>query len=788
MALKIKGITLEIGGDTQALSKSLSEANSEINKTQKALKDVDKLLKLDPTNIDLLKQREKLLNNEIDATKKKVDILKDAQRNMDAGGVDKNSDQYMVLQREIIAATQELEKLESAAENANAKLSQIGAIGDKFSSAGKKVTEIGKKMTGVSVGIAGIAVTSAKMSMDFEDAIAKVNTIADTTQVPIDSIKKSIIELSDQSGISAVEIANSVYDAISAGQSTADAVGFVQNATKLAKAGFAETGDALDLLTTIMNSYGLSADEVAKVSDTLIMTQNLGKTTVAELSSAMGKVIPTAKSQGVQLQELASAYAVMTSNGISTAETTTYLNSMLNELGKQGTTAAKAFADGTEHIKEGGLTMAEAMEMGWSLTDVLSILDEQAYVAGTSISNMFSSSEAGKAASVLWDNGAKFNEVFVQMSDSIGATETAYGKLETSSFRMEKSINALKNTAIQLGDSLMATLAPILDIIEEKLRAFTEWFSSLDEEQKQRIVTIGLTVAAIGPLLIVLGTVLKSVGSILGVFKGVGSVISFLSTTVIPALSTALSFLAANPIVLVIAAIVAVIAAIVLFGDQIQEVIAKVDEWLQGVFVKDWTEIFGPTLGEILNGFFATISTVWESIKQILNGVIDFIKGIFSGDWERVWNGVVEIFDGIFQGIVAVAKAPINLVISLINSVINKINGFIRMANKVTSKVGITIGEIGSIPYLAKGGILSRGSAIVGEAGPELLTVAGGKSIVQPLTASVDTSGLKAAFSGIGGATQVNITFEGSLAQLGKVLQPVITIEEARRGPSLIKY
>ena len=115
----------------------------------------------------------------------------------------------------------------------------------------------------------------------------------------------------------------------------------------------------------------------------------------------------------------------MTSNGIATAETTTYLNSMLNELGKQGSTAAKAFAEGTSHIKEGGLTMAEAMEQGWSLTDVLSILDEQAYASGTSISNMFSSAEAGKAANVLWDNADKLNDAVEQMGISAGATESA---------------------------------------------------------------------------------------------------------------------------------------------------------------------------------------------------------------------------------------------------------------------------------------------------------------------------------------------------------------------------
>ena len=163
----------------------------------------------------------------------------------------------------------------------------------------------------------------------FEDAMAKVSTIADTTEVPLDELRSQILALSSQTGISANEIADNVYNAISAGQKTGDAVNFVTNSTKLAKAGFADAGAALDVLTTILNAYGMEASEVTNVSDMLIQTQNLGKTTVAELSSSMGKVIPTANAYHVQLDQLCAGYAKMTANGVATAESTTYMNSML---------------------------------------------------------------------------------------------------------------------------------------------------------------------------------------------------------------------------------------------------------------------------------------------------------------------------------------------------------------------------------------------------------------------------------------------------------------------------
>lgn len=355
----------------------------------------------------------------------------------------------------------------NGADEANNQLEQTSAKAGGFSDKLKSgIKTIGK--WAVAIGSAAVAggTAATKMAAEFETAMAKVGTIADSSEVPLDKLEKSIVELSNQTGISSSEIAENVYNAISAGQKTGDAVNFVSQATQLAKAGFAESGAALDILSTIMNAYGLEADQVTKVSDNLIMTQNLGKTTVAELSAAMGKAIPTAKSVGVNLDELCGSYAVMTSNGIATAETTTYLNSMLNELGKEGTSAAKAFKKGTEHIKKGGLSMKEAMDKGWGLTDVLAVLDKEAKKSGTSINNLFGSAEAGKAASVLQDNSKKMNEAVKQMGESAGATETAYEKMDdTLSSKMDKMKTNLKNIGITLGQNLLPIVNKVLDVV-----------------------------------------------------------------------------------------------------------------------------------------------------------------------------------------------------------------------------------------------------------------------------------------------------------------------------------
>lgn len=739
MADRIKGITVEIGGDTSGLSKALSGVNGQIRSTQSQLKDVERLLKLDPKNTELLRQRQQLLAKAVEETKEKLDKLKDAEQQVQQQVKEgkESQEQYEALQREIAATEQNLKDLEERAKNANVALAQLGQAGESLKKVGGKINDLGKTIMPFSAAATGAGVAMGKMATDFEDAMAKVSTIADETEMSMEDMEKAIMELSNQTGISSTEIAGNVYDAISAGQKTGDAVNFVSNATKLAKAGFTSSASALDVLTTIMNAYGLSADEVTKVSDVLIQTQNLGKTTVDELASSMGKVIPTAKANGVSIENLASMYAVMTANGIATAETTTYMNSMLNELGKQGTSAAVAFAKGTEHIKEGGLTMKDAMDMGWELTDVLFILDEQAAESGTSIANMFGSAEAGKAANVLWDNAEKVNDVVLQMGESAGATDEAFGKLDTRSYKIEKSVNQVKNTAIELGQVLMERLAPILDNLSAWIERVTQWFSGLDEETQNTIITIGLLVAAAAPVLMIIGNIVGGIGSLMTVLSQIGPIVTGIGTV----FSSVFTFISANPIVLLIAAIVGLVALIATKGDEIQGILQKVDDFMQNIFAKDWTQVFGPVLGNVLNGFFATIKGIWDSVMTLFNGVIDFIRGVFTGDWERAWKGVQEIFGGLFGGLIALAKAPLNSVISLINGMIDGINWVINKVNSLSftnpftgKNVGFHFGEIGKVPYLAKGGVLSQGSAVVGEAGPELLTMMGNRAVVQPLT------------------------------------------------------
>lgn len=646
MANRIQGITVEIGGDTTKLTTALKGVNSEIRNTQSQLKDVEKLLKMDPHNTELLAQKQRLLTDAIGETKDKLEALKTAQQQVqqqfERGEITK--DQYDALQREIIETEQNLKDLEKQAKETNTSLSGFTQAAEKIGKFGDAATSAGKKLLPVTAAITAAGGASAKMAMDFEDAMAKVNTIADTTEVPLSELEKAILDLSNQTGISSEEIASNVYDAISAGQKTGDAVNFVSNSTKLARAGFADAGSALNVLTTIMNAYGLEASEVNRVSDVLIQTQNLGKTTVGELSSSMGKIIPTAKANGVALEQVAAGYAIMTSNGVATAESTTYMNSMLNELGKSGTKVSDTLKEKT------GKSFLELMQEGASLSDVLQIISDSAKEQGLAFGDLWGSAEAGKAGLILLgDSAAAFNGTLEQMQNSTGATETAFGKLNTNSYTIQKALNQLKNTAIELGSAIMSVLAPIIMALTEKIQAFTTWFSGLSDGTKKMIVIIAGIVAAVGPVLIIIGKIATGISAVMS-----------LAGMIAPAISALIPVIASVGVPIL--AIIAVIAAVIAIGKLL---IAHWDE-IKAACISIWNAV---------KEFFAGL---WESIKQTASATWTAISQFFSTIWtgistaaQTIWNGIATFLSALWEGIKNLFQTVLTIISTIVTTYFN---------------------------------------------------------------------------------------------------------------------
>lgn len=355
------------------------------------------------------------------------------------------------------------------------------ALGGEVTAAGATAGQsLGKSLIGAvgkilaAAGIGKMLQAAFTEGSAFETAVAKVGTIADTTKVPIGELKEQITDLSGTMGIAAGDLAEATYQAISAGQDTGDAVAFAGQAAKLAAAGFTSNSSAVDILTTALNAYGLGADKATHVSDVLLTTQNLGKTSVDELSASMGRVIPLAAAYKVNVENLSSGLAIMTANGIATAEATTYTKSMLNELGDTGSTVGKILQ------KETGQGFAELMDSGQSLGDVLQVLYDSVGGDATKFAALWSSVEAGTGALSLANSGAeKFNDVLAQMVDSSGATETAYTTMtDTMAHRMESLKTNAANLGIALFDSVSGKLGAAVSLASGYLQTLTDGFTS----------------------------------------------------------------------------------------------------------------------------------------------------------------------------------------------------------------------------------------------------------------------------------------------------------------------
>ena len=341
------------------------------------------------------------------------------------------------------------------------------------------------------------AITDALMdctqaSMEFETAMAKVGTIADESQKPLGDMRNEILALSSETGKSVGELAEATYQAISASVATESAVDFVGTANKLAVGGFSDTTTAVDILTTAINAYGMSADDASKISDVLITTQNLGKTSVAQLGASMGMVIPLAAAYNMNLEDLAASYALLTANGTQTAQATTYVKAALNELGSTSSVV------GSTLKKQTGKTFAELMAEGNSLGDVLQVLADSVDGDTTAFNNMWSSSEAGVGMlSILNSGTSKYNSLVQSMEGSTGAAATAFEKMsETGEFAQQRFQNATENLKIAIGD----VLAPALMELQQSGADAMEWATEFVKEHPQVVAAVTALAAALAVL------------------------------------------------------------------------------------------------------------------------------------------------------------------------------------------------------------------------------------------------------------------------------------------------
>lgn len=507
-----------------------------------------------------------------------------------------------------------------------------------ISKAQKSTSGLGKtiKIAGA-VGVAGLTAIgtaavatvakSTQAAAEYEKCFAKTATLLSGTQKELDAYSESILKLSNDTGIAASELTETVYSAISAGVDQSQAVGFAGEAAKLAAGGFTDSATAVDVMTTALNAYGLGAEKAGQISDYLITTQNLGKTTVNELASSVGKVIPIASAYGVEMDNLSTAYAQLTAGGIATAEAGTYLKSMLNELGDSGSKVSSILQ------QETGMGFAELTESGKSLGDVMSILGESVGGDSGAFNELWSSSEAGVGALSLLNAGAdSYNDTLNKMQTSAGATDTAYGTMtNTLDHQIETVKNLGKNFMISLGEKMLPT---ITNAAEKAIPAVSETLDRLLKASETVMPYITKGFESIGP---VITKVFESIGPVI---ENVLQALQQNAKTILPILSG------------IISAIVPVFQTISSVVMKILPVVFNVIQRIQGV--------------------------VWGVIEQLLPIVMSFVSRI-GGLIEELADQLLPVFEGLASELIPIFEQIAAQLIPFIEEVIVTLEPVIEM-------------------------------------------------------------------------------------------------------------
>lgn len=378
-----------------------------------------------------------------------------------------------------------------------------------LSESGLNIESVASSMQKIGAAMAGIGVVSATMSMSFDQEFSKVKTIADETQISFDDLKKGVLDVSSTINVDAKVAANALYEIVSANISTADSLKVLEGSAKLAKTGFTDINTAADLMTTVLNAYGSSVEEVNKYSDQMILTQKLAKTTIGELGSSFGDIAGFAATANVEFAQIGSALSVLTTRGVGTSESITALKAILSAV-ISPTKEAKDMAD------ELGISFNLSSLQSRGFVKFLRDIEKGCRGDTEAMASLFGSSEALNAVLQLTskEGMAQFSENLEIISGASGTTEEALRALESPGEDLSEAFNRLKNTLIESGDAFI----PIINMITG--------FISIISQAPPSIVT---TIAVLGTLALTIGTVIKTVNETMSAVNSVSSIVNKVS-------------------------------------------------------------------------------------------------------------------------------------------------------------------------------------------------------------------------------------------------------------------
>ena len=649
MANRIKGITVEIGGDTTKLQTALKGVNSSIRDTQSQLRDVEKLLKLDPGNTELLAQKHRLLGEAVAGTKEKLETLKTAaeQANTALANGEITQDQYDALQREIIETENNLRDLERQAGQSAVALQKIAATGEKLKTVGDNISSAGQKLLPVTAGVTALGTAAVSTAANFESSMSQVQATMGITKDAMSTVNGESVNTMDtlsalakkmgsETAFSASECAEALN--YLAGYDTQQMCDTLPTVLNLAAAGGIDLAAASDMVTDAMSALGMGVDEAGTMVDQMAKTASTTNTSVAQLGEGILTIGATAKTVKGGTAELNTALGILANNGIKGAEGGTHLRNVILSLQNPTDKAAAC-------MEQLGLDVYDSEGNMRSLNDILGDLNTSmdgmtAAEKSNIIGQIFNKTDLSSVNALLANTGSTWDDLQQSIIDSGGAAQQM---ADTQLDNLQGQITILKSALEGLAISFGELLLPAIKMIVGWVQKFVDWLNGMDEGTKKVVTTIALLAAALGPVLIVIGKVVSAVGTIMTIVPKVAGVINTVKTA-FAALNTTML---ANPIFLIIAAITALVAAFIYLWNTNED------------FRQFWINL-------------------WENVKEVAIAVWEAIKNFFSAAWEAisstaqaVWNGIKDFFSGLWEGIKTIFSTVVEVIKTIITTYFN---------------------------------------------------------------------------------------------------------------------
>ncbi len=619
-ASRIKGLTVEIGGDTSKLQSALKQTETKIKTTSSALRDVNKLLKLDPTNTELLAQKQKLLAEAVSATKEKLALLKEAseQASEQLANGEIGQEQYDALQREIIDTEQQLKKLEKEystfGSSAKTSLQEVGEsvseVGEKVSDVGSKISGVGKSLsTKVTAPIVAVGTAAVKAFTEVDDGLDAIAIKTGASGDALDEMGEIMKEIATEIPTDFSTVGAAIGEVNTRFHSTGNELKELSEAfVEYATLNETDVSSSIDNVQQVCAAFGLTAEDVTGVLDTLNKVGQDTGISMSELESSLVSNAGTLKEMGFSASSSATFLGKLETAGI---DSTTVLSGLKKAL-SNSTASGKTLEQGLSDLQN---TMKSANTDTDAMNAAIDLFGSK---AGTQLAVAIN--DGTISLEDLMSTETALTDATGSVSDTFEATLDPLDSWKT-------TMNTLKEALAELGDSIGSVLQPILLQLSEAISSLAKKFNALTPGQQQMIVKIAMIVAVVGPLLVILGTMISTVGAIIGV---IGSLIAVIGAISAPIL-----------------AVIAVIAAFVACGV---------------VLYQNWSTIV-QELQQLWNGFTGTMTGIWNRIKAVFVNCWNNLKSTSASVWGAIKNNIVQPVQSAWntvKGLVAKLKGAFN--------------------------------------------------------------------------------------------------------------------------------